>query len=100
MRVAITIALCMAVIAGCGEASKDVRGSVIELEADLLEVESFTVRSDEGDLFHFAPGPDAAFDDGTPLSHLREHLRDGFPVVVTYTEADDGSLVVSTVEDG
>ena len=94
------IALLLVVAAACGASSKDVRGIVVDVDGDLLEVRSFTVRTEDGETLRFTPAAGAAFEDGTPLSHLTEHLREVSPVVVTYEEAEYASLVATVVEDG
>jgi hypothetical protein len=70
-------------------------GSIIEVSGDLIEVSSFTVLSD-GSAYAFIPEEGATF--SIPLPHLREHLRSGEAVRVTFTEVD-GVLLASDVVD-
>ncbi len=87
--------------AACGgDAVRSVRGQVVSVEGDLLSVESFVVVGDEGDRFTFVPEEGLTFVGGVPLSHLQEHVRDGFPVLVDYEERSDGVLVATRVDDG
>ena len=100
-RAALALLLLLVAAAACGGGgTKDVRGIVVDMDGDLVAVSRFMVRTDEGDVIEFVPGPNVTFDDGTPLSHLREHQRELSPVIVSYQEADDGRLVVVGVEDG
>ena len=73
-----------------------VEGRITAFDGDLSEVRSFTLVTEDGDSLEFVPGPGASFHGG-PLSHLRDHLVSGEPVVVFYDEVD-GRFVVSAVE--
>lgn len=70
-------------------------GVVIAVEGTLSEVSSFTLLV-EGDELTFEPVPDGDYP--YPLSHLREHLRDGSPIFVTW-ERVDGALRALALED-
>jgi hypothetical protein len=70
-------------------------GSVIAVDGDLVDVRTFEVLSD-GASFEFRPALDGNF--SIPLVHLRDHLRSGEPVRVTYREVE-GELVASDVVD-
>jgi hypothetical protein len=71
-------------------------GVVVAVDGDLSEVRSFTLLV-EGDELIFVPTDygDYAY----PLSHLRDHLRDGVPVSVKW-ERRDGQRVALAVDDG
>ncbi len=90
-----------AFLAGCGAGGGDtITGRVVEVDGDLLNVASFVVLTDDGTRRTFVPAAGLLFDHQAPLSHLQEHVRDGAPVVVEFTEQDDGTLVATSVGDG
>ena len=64
---------------------------------DLLSVETFTIRTSEGEALVFQPADGATFHTG-PLSHIRDHLLSGTPVRVRYLE-QSGLLVAVAVTD-
>ena len=70
-------------------------GVVIAVEGTLNQVTSFTLLV-EGDELTFQPVPDGDYP--YPLSHLREHLRDGNPILVTW-ERSDGELRALALAD-
>ena len=70
-------------------------GVVVAVEGNLNQVTSFTLLV-EGDELTFQPVPDGDYP--YPLSHLREHLRDGNPIVVTW-ERSDGVLRALALAD-
>jgi len=84
---------------GCSSADPTIRGIVIDVQGDLIEVDRFTVLTPDGDRLEMVPAPDVRFHDGAPLSHLSEHLRSGDPIEVVYRELDDGTLAAMRVED-
>ncbi|MFQ5947782.1 MAG: hypothetical protein ACE5KX_02840, partial [Acidimicrobiia bacterium] len=86
-------------LAACGDGAGRVQGTVVEVEGDLTSVSSFRVRTTDGEELTFVLGPDLGFEGGAPLVHLRDHLRSGTGVVVTYAEEPDGDLVVTRLED-
>ena len=65
----------------CSHDSGTVRGVVSSVEGSLDEVTGFTLLV-EGSELEFVPVPDGDYD--FPLSHLREHLRTGEPVLVDW----------------
>jgi hypothetical protein len=79
----------------CSQDSGTVMGVVIAVDGDLSEVSSFTLLV-EGDELTFQPVPDGDYP--YPLSHLREHVRDGSPILVTW-ERVDGELRALALED-
>ena len=68
----------------------------MSVEGDLAEVTSFEVRAD-GEMLRFRPAADGDFD--FALTHLRDHLRTGEPVIVGYEESGTG-LVATSLSDG
>jgi hypothetical protein len=91
-------------LAACGGGDQRVTGTVVAVEGDLATVTSFDVQV-EGGRMTFVPEPGLtrfAADEsgeGAHLTHLRDHLRDGHPVIVTY-RVEDGVNVAIRVEDG
>ena len=85
---------CLAGACAIGDDSTLV-GSVIGVDGDLVRVHSFVVLSD-GESFEFLPALDVEF--SIPLAHLRDHLRSGGGVRVTYHEVE-GVLVATDLED-
>ncbi len=95
------LAVLVAAATACGgDGVESVRGRVIEVQGGLLSVDSFVVLGDEGERLTLVPEPGLTFVGGAPLSHLQEHLRDGFPVVVEYEERSGGALVATRIDDG
>lgn len=93
------IAVVCLVLAACAGGDERVTGTVVAVEGDLTTVSAFSVQTDRG-LMVFVPADDlTGFVDGTSLTHLRDHLRDGHPVRVTF-RVEDGVNVAIAVEDG
>jgi hypothetical protein len=78
-----------------------VRGVLLDVVSPgIQKVDSFTLRTDEGQELHFSTAPD--FNQGvahlmTP-GHMRQHMALGDPVEVTYRE-QNGSLVALSATD-
>ncbi|HEY7583524.1 MAG TPA: hypothetical protein VIB78_07900 [Acidimicrobiia bacterium] len=83
------------VLLACTSNSGTAMGVVIAVDGTLSEVNSFTLLV-EGDELTFEPVPDGDYP--YPLSHLREHMRDGSPIFVTW-ERVDGVLRALALED-
>jgi hypothetical protein len=94
--IAAGIALLMA---SCGGGTSTVEGIVVEVNGDLSAVADFTIVTSDSGRLRLVPAPDLRFADGTPLSHLGEHVRSGDPVAVTYEELADGTLSATRVDD-
>jgi hypothetical protein len=81
--------------------TQTVRGVLLDVEAPSLQkVDSFTLRSDDGQELHFVTAPN--FNQGvshlmTP-GHMRQHMALADPVEVTYRD-DNGTLVALTAVD-
>ena len=75
--------------------TKEIRGLVVEVKAaSLIELESLTVRDEQGRLWSFTTeGPI----DNTP-SHVREHQVRALPVTVYYRETPKGLVAVSVTD--
>ena len=80
-------------LAACRQQPRPTRydGLVVEMQAaSLLQIASFTLRTDDGDLVDMIVEGDV----GITASHLREHMALAEPVTVTVRYADD--LVIAT----
>lgn len=103
MRRLAVVTLVAAAVAGCASGEQRVTGTVVAVDGDIQTVTAFEVQSPEGRV-RFVPSADLdGFVDedggiGAPLGHLWEHLRDGFPVRVTY-RVEDGVNVAILLED-
>lgn len=84
-----------------GEPPLQVRGVVTDVQArSLLELESLRVVDEQNTVWDFQPGPEGVTGSGhdyTP-SHLRQHMVQGAPIIVTYREKDGVLTIVSISE--
>ncbi len=90
---------------GCATAAptRTVRGVVIDVDgASLQRFNSFTVRTDAGEVLQFKPAPEFYQASAHVMSpgHVREHMALAVPVQVTYRRADDGTLLALAASDG
>lgn len=74
---------------------------LLDVEAPSLQkVDSFTMRTDQGEELHFVTAPN--FNEGVAhlmtAGHMRQHMALADPVEVTYRE-DNGTLVALTAVD-
>lgn len=100
-RILATLLLVAAACGGSGDTDDQVAtGVVIDVVGDLTTVESFTIRTVDGDDLTFVPVDGVRFHGLGPLGHLRSHLTAGEPVAVEYEETADGTLLAVAVEDG
>lgn len=83
-------------LVACAQTSGTARGIVLGVEGSLEEVSSFTVLV-EGQELTFVPVEDGDYD--FPLSHLREHLRTGEPILVTW-QLENGTREALALADG
>ena len=96
MRPMVVLLMLGCLIGACATSdSSTLVGSVIGVDGDLVDVHSFVVLSD-GESFEFLPALDVEF--SIPLAHLRDHLRSGEGVKVTYRDVE-GVLVATDVVD-
>lgn len=82
---------------GESEHSNAVEGIVTEVTGDLSNVESFVVLDADGKSHLFKPEAGLLFY-GAPLSHLRDHVVTGQPVVVTFKEGPSGERTAILIE--
>ncbi|MFN2485548.1 MAG: hypothetical protein ABR609_02885 [Acidimicrobiia bacterium] len=79
-------------VGACAQDSGTVMGVVTAVDGDLISVRSFTLLV-EGDSMTFTPAEDGDFQ--YPLTHLRDHLRDGTPVRVSWEREADLYLAIA-----
>lgn len=80
---------------------QSVQGVILQVEASSLTiVDSFTLRSNEGEVLVFEIAPDAARDprEGFVAGHLRSHAVLAQQVAISYRE-EDGRLLAERMED-
>jgi hypothetical protein len=87
--------LIVVALAACSQSSGTTQGVVVAVDGDLTSVDSFTLVV-EGDQMTFLTVADGDYP--YPLPHLRDHLRDGTPLRVTWERRGD-DLVALAVED-
>ena len=83
------------------EAILQVRGLVTDVQArSLLELESLQVVDEQNTVWDFRGAPQRVTDRGHDYSpsHLRQHMVQGVPIIVTYTEKDGVLTIVSISE--
>lgn len=96
------VAVAVALLSGCSGSGvpqgSSVTGVITEVSGDITVVTAFVVLDGDGSSHRFSPAPGLLFDGG-PLTHLREHVVTGHPVVVTFERGTDGELIAVAVED-
>lgn len=97
MRRGLLAIVLASVLVACTNSDDTVTGAVIAVEGDLSTVTSFSLVAENKE-WTFQPDPEGVF--AFPLPHLRDHLRDGTPVRVTYRQSGDGSLLAVGITDG
>ena len=73
-------------------------GIVIDVAGDLTATTAVTILDGDGMQIVFVPSADATFHGG-PVSHIRDHLLSGLPVVVGYVVLADGTLEATSFND-
>lgn len=68
-------------------------GVVVEVDGDLSAIDRFSVLLADGSTLSFTPEPGLLFDHDGPLSHLRDHLVSGSPVLVEFYQ--HGELLIA-----
>ena len=99
MRRATLVILSLLLLAGCGPAPLSEAGWVVDVQStSLTDVESFTLRTEDGRELEFKLAP-LELDGGSfPASHLREHLALNQPVAIAYRDLD-GERVAYRLRD-
>lgn len=98
MRHLAALAGVLLVLAACGDSDagpsvETVEGVVLEVNGDLETIESFVLRTDEGEVIEIVPAPDGDF--RFPLAHLYDHLRTSGPLSVRLDRSVDPPLAVA-----
>ena len=81
--------------------TQTVRGVLLEVASSgLTQVDSFTLRTDDGRELTFVPAPNFNADTTHAMTpgHMRQHMALADPVAVTYRE-QDGKLVALSATD-
>lgn len=78
--------------------TKSVTGVVVAVDGGLAEVDSFSIVLDDGSTLVLTPERGLLFDHASPLSHVRDHMISGTPVLVEFHAAGD-DLVATAVGD-
>jgi hypothetical protein len=81
-------------IATTQPATASTAGVVIAVDGDLSAVAAFTMLLDDGSTLQLVPAAGLLFDDSGPLSHIRDHLVSGSPVLVKFHP--EGDLLIAT----
>ena len=76
-----------------------VTGVVISVDGTLRATNSFTIRLEDGSDLKLVPIDGLLFDGVSPLSHVRDHLVSGSPVLVTYTNTIEGPFLAIEIGD-
>ena len=92
---ALAVLLVLAACGGSGDGPpvETVQGVVLEVNGDLEGIESFVLRTDDGEVLELVPSPDGDF--RFPLAHLYDHLRTSEPLSVGLDRSADPPLAVS-----
>ncbi|MDA8202263.1 MAG: hypothetical protein M0Z49_05825 [Chloroflexi bacterium] len=86
-------------LAACGPAPQTVAGFVIDVKStSLTEIQSFTLRTQDGQELVFRVGPLELDGGAFPAGHLREHMALSQPVAVAYRE-ESGERVAYRLVD-
>lgn len=93
-------ALALALACGGGEGERSAEGVIIDVQAtSLTAIESFTLRTNDGETLVFAVAPEAAQDpvEGFFPGHLRTHAV-AVEQVTVYYEEQEGRLLALRLE--
>ena len=95
------LASVLLVLAACGDPGsgpsvETVQGVVLEVNGDLEAIESFVLRTDDGEVIQIIPAPDGDF--RFPLAHLHDHRRTLEPLSVELDRSVDPPLAVAIMD--
>ena len=91
----VALAMLVLALAACGgEGAESVRGAVVDVLGPFV-LGSIDIQDENGKIWHFEARGEL---EGFTPSHLREHMVQGLPVLVTYDD-DGGALVIVSVTD-
>lgn len=88
-------------LAACGGSGGGgtVNAVIIDVTGDLTTVDRFVVRLPDGTDQVIETAPGIRFHGDASITHIRDHLRSGAPVRITYDVLDDGTWIAREVED-
>ncbi|MCE2528489.1 MAG: hypothetical protein J4G11_01300 [Acidimicrobiia bacterium] len=103
MKRAPALAGVLLVLAACGGTGtrpsfETVQGVVLEVNGDLEGIESFVLRTDDGEIIEVVPAPDGDF--RFPPAHLHDHRRTLEPLSVGLDRSVDPPLAVAIRDAG
>lgn len=87
-------------VVGCGDGEKTATGVILDVESSsLTELDSFTLRSNDGETLVFVSDPDVLLDpqEGILPGHLLGHMQAAEQVTVYYRE-EGGALFAVRLE--
>ncbi|HSO28971.1 MAG TPA: hypothetical protein VLS28_03655 [Candidatus Sulfomarinibacteraceae bacterium] len=96
--VAVIALIAIVAVVASAPATSTATGVVVAVDSrSLTDVDSFTIRTPEGEVIDFTVG---ALQNGAefPPGHLVEHIASGVPVVVTYRDGADGRVAIRIVD--
>ena len=98
MKYAPALVWALLVLAACGGSGtrpsfETVQGVVLEVNGDLEAIESFVLRTDDGEVIEVVPAPDGDF--RFPLAHLHDHRRTLEPLSVGLDRSVNPPLAVA-----
>jgi hypothetical protein len=86
-------------VAACNGTLQSASGVVLQVNgASLTQIDSFVLRTSDGQILTFTVGPVTFDQTSFPPQHLREHQQLAQPVKVTY-RVEDGKNVAIKLED-
>jgi hypothetical protein len=102
LHLAAVVAIVIVSVSGCSTSDttsdNTLSGVISEVNGDLTTVTGFVVLGEDGSSHRFTPIDGLLFEGGS-LTHLREHVVTGQPVVVTFRQGADGELIAIRVQD-
>ncbi len=81
----------------CGDGERSVQGVILDVESSsLVDLDSFSLRTNDGETILFVPDPDASTDPGEAIfaGHLLGHMQAAEQVTVYYR--DEGGVFLAT----
>ncbi|HYY88062.1 MAG TPA: hypothetical protein VFA49_04645 [Chloroflexota bacterium] len=94
----------LALLVGCAApapATHTVRGVLVDVQSrSLQQLDSFTVRTDDGQELTFSPAPNFNANESHAMNpgHMRQHMALADPVTVTYREEDQRLVALSATD--
>lgn len=103
MKYAAALAGALLVLTACGGSGDEppletVQGVVLEINGDLEGIESFVLRTDDGEVLEVVPAPDGDF--RFPLAHLHDHRRTLEPLLVELDRSVDPPSAIAIMDAG